>query len=177
MNVLLIIDMQVKGFENSKQYNDTAIVNRINILAHTIRENNGQVIFIQHDGTPEQGYAPGSPGWEIMPSLIRSDSDLVINKTICDAFYSTSLKEKLDELKVSQLFITGSASDFCVDTTIRSAISKDYNVVVVSDCHTTKHRPHLDAPAIIEHHNYVWNDLIVSKGSITVVGHEDIRMT
>ncbi len=166
--------MQVKGFENSKQYDDIATIDRINQLADKIRENNGQVIFIQHAGTTEQGYEPNSPGWELLPTLNKSNSDIVISKTICDSFYRTDLQNTLDDMNVSRLFISGSASDFCVDTTIRSAVSKDYDVIVASDCHTTKNRPHLNAETIIKHHNYVWNDLITSKGSIKVQSLNEI---
>jgi len=174
MDTLLIIDMQVKGFENSKQYDDTNTINRINLLSEKFRDRNGSVIFIQHDGTAEQGYEPNSPGWEILPSLIKLDTDTVINKTICDSFYKTTLQEVLTTTNSNRLYITGSASDFCVDTTIRSAVSKDHNVIVVSDCHTTKDRPHLNAKSIIEHHNYVWNDLITAQGSIKVMNLESV---
>ncbi|MBT1687173.1 isochorismatase family protein [Fulvivirgaceae bacterium PWU37] len=33
--------------------------------------------------------------------------------------------------------ITGSATDFCVESTVQSARSKDYQVTVVKDGHTT----------------------------------------
>ena len=51
---------------------------------------------------------------------------------------------------------TGSATDFCVDTTVRAAASRDYEVALIADGHTTRDRPHLEAAAIIQHHNWMW---------------------
>ena len=61
------------------------------------------------------------------------------------------------------MLVCGWATDFCVDSTIRSAVSHDYNVVVVSDAHTLNDRPHLDAVSVIRHHNWVWSDLITNR--------------
>ncbi|WP_394370561.1 isochorismatase family protein [Dawidia soli] len=38
---------------------------------------------------------------------------------------------------IRKMNITGSATDFCVESTVQSARSKDYQVTVVKDGHTT----------------------------------------
>jgi nicotinamidase-related amidase len=45
-------------------------------------------------------------------------------------------------------------------STVRSAAALGYPVVVVSDCHTVSDRPHMDAEKVIEHHHWVWRNLI-----------------
>ena len=35
-------------------------------------------------------------------------------------------------------------------------------MVAVSDGHTVSDRPHLAAPDVIRHHNWVWSDLITN---------------
>jgi nicotinamidase-related amidase len=117
------------------------------------------VIFIQHDGFAEEGLAPGSPGWQIHPALIREESDLVIRKTACDAFYRTALAETIKKLGAKQFIATGYATEFCVDTTVRRAASEGFDVVVVSDAHTTKDRPTMAAKEIIAHHNSTLGNL------------------
>ncbi len=169
MDVLLIIDMQEALFTSQIRYDAQGVVKRINRLSEKIRNKNGNVLFIQHDGTGEEGLAPFTPGWEILSSLDKQDSDMIIRKTICDAFYCTDLKMQLDKLDAERLIITGCATDFCVDTTIRAAVSHNYHVVVASDCHTTADRPHLKAESVIAHHNWVWGDLIVPDGRVDVV--------
>ena len=59
--------------------------------------------------------------------------------------------------------MTGWATDLCVDSTVRSAVSNHHNVVVVTDAHTLSDRPHLDAASVIRHHHWVWSNLITQK--------------
>jgi nicotinamidase-related amidase len=60
-----------------------------------------------------------------------------------------------------------------VDSTVRSAAALGFEVVVASDCHTVADRPHLGAERIIEHHEWVWRNLI-SHHSVRVVPSEEI---
>ena len=87
----------------------------------------------------------------------------MIEKTLNDPFVRTSLQEILERIAPDRLLVAGGATDSCVDSTIRSAISNDYHVVVVSDGHTVSDRPHLDAATVIRHHHLVWSDLITNR--------------
>jgi ureidoacrylate peracid hydrolase len=40
-------------------------------------------------------------------------------------------------LRCDTLIFTGVATNFCVETTIRSALNRGYNIVVLSDCVAT----------------------------------------
>jgi nicotinamidase-related amidase len=168
MDVLLIIDMQEASFSQATRFDAAGMVQRINRLSAMVRGALDRVVFIQHAGTQEDGHLPNSDGWQLLSSLDRLEEDLVIHKTSCDAFYRSDLGATLDELGVERLLVTGCATDFCVDTTIRSAVSHDINVVAVSDCHTTADRAHLGAEQIIEHHNWVWRGLIAPKSWVRV---------
>ncbi|HUT44520.1 MAG TPA: isochorismatase family protein [Desulfobacterales bacterium] len=168
MDVLLVIDMQ-KALFSTPRFDSEGVVNRINMLAEKIRKGLGKVIYIQHNGSEEEGLLPQSKGWQLLDNLYVDENDLFVTKTTCDSFYNTDLQEKLAEFPVKRVIITGCATDFCVDTTIRAAASKNYSIVVVKDGHTTGDRPHLDAVEIIEHHNWVWENLIVPKTEIKVV--------
>ncbi|TQV78768.1 isochorismatase family protein [Exilibacterium tricleocarpae] len=159
MDILLIIDMQVASFAKGEKYDSDNVIARINQLSEHVRRNGGKVVFIQHDGTEEEGLLPFSSGWKILPSLTQDKRDVVIRKTINDSFYNTSLNKWLQQFNEIRLLVTGWATDFCVDTTIRAAVSHGYNVVAVSDCHTVSDRPHLSAEQVIEHHNWIWNNM------------------
>ncbi len=172
MDVLLIIDIQTASFTTKEIFDSKGLIQRINILAAKVRNNGGKVIFIQHDGNADEGLLPFSKGWALLPSLKMDHSDITIRKTICDSFYQTELKATLDRLKVERLLITGWATDFCVDTTIRASVSHGYSVIVPSNCHSVGDRPHLKAEQVIEHHNWVWDDLIVPAGKIQVLPME-----
>ncbi len=169
MDIFLIIDMQQAPFSQNDKYDSNAIISRINILSEHIRRSGGQVIFIQHDGTMEEGLFPETPGWQILSSLTQFETDMVIRKTSNDAFCKTKLHTYIDSICLDNIFVAGWATDFCVDTTIRAAISSGYNITVISDAHTLNDRPHLAAEKVIEHHNWVWENMITAGDPIRVV--------
>ena len=174
MKALIIIDMQEASFCDFDQHDSAGVVDRINMLSARTRENGGKVIFIQHDGTEEEGLFPQTPGWNILSSLTKNDSDIVVRKTTNDSFCKTLLHKTLNDLSAEEIIISGWATDFCVDTTIRAAVSLGHNVVVVSDCHTLCDRPHLSAAKIIEHHNWVWQNLLSPNKVVRVLPHDEL---
>ena len=113
-------------------------------------------------------FIPNSPDWELLTSLSVKPTDIFIDKYANDIFYNSHLQSKLTELNAGKLYITGCATDFCVEATIQSALSKDLDIVVVEDGHTTGERPHLSAKKVIEHYNWVWQNMIPTKGTIEV---------
>jgi nicotinamidase-related amidase len=167
---LLVIDMQAGLFgPESPRHDAEGVVKRINELARAVRRAGGVVVFVQHDGPPGDPFEPGAEGWRLLPSLEREDGDLVVHKTACDAFYRTELGDALDRRGATRLIVTGCATDFCVDTTVRAAASRDYQVVVPEDGHTTADRPHVDAVSLIRHHNWVWENLIHPRRRVEVM--------
>ena len=138
-----------------------------NEITKVVRATGGIVIFVQHED--HGSLNPDTEGWVILPVLERMDTDLLLRKQACDSFYETNLPDLLEQYHVQEIIITGCATDFCVDTTIRAAASRNYEVVVVEDAHTTKDRPHLDAKSIIRHHNWMWENLILPRNEVKVL--------
>ena len=160
----------------SIRHNTLATIDRINSLADQFRTNHYLVIFIQHDGTKENCFFPNSEDWELLPELIKLPSDKVVSKTANDSFYNSLLQTILSEKHIQELYITGCATDFCVDTTIKSALSKDYKLFVIADGHTTASRPHIDAQTVISHYNWLWSDMTPTKHKISVLKTEEIQV-
>ena len=170
MIVLLVIDMQAGLFgKETPRHDAEGVVGRINALAGVVRQAGGMVIFIQHDGPQGDPLERGTDGWRILASLERQNGDMVVHKRACDAFYETDLSDILHKHDATQLIVTGCATDFCVDTTVRAAASRDYEIVVVEDGHTTGDRPHVDAVSVVRHHNWVWQNLIYPRRQIKVL--------
>lgn len=154
---LLIIDAQRALFQSTPPpWKGTEVISRINKCAAVARAASALVILVQHDGTEAEGVAPGSEGWGFHPELKTVTTDLIVRKTTCDAFYETSLESELRRRGIRHLIITGYATEFCIEATVRSAVSRDYIVTVVSDAHTTHDSEVLKAEAIIRHHNHTW---------------------
>jgi nicotinamidase-related amidase len=167
LDALLVIDMQAGLLDGSPKHDLASVIERINQLAATVRTRAGNVIWIQHCGPAGTPFAPGEPGWQFLPELQRDAADVVMPKTLNDAFAGTGLQAKLQQLAPSRVLIAGWATDFCVDATLRSAVAHGYDVVAVSDAQTLADRPHLDAPGVIRHHTWVWANLI-APGSIRI---------
>lgn len=172
-DALLVIDMQVALFADGTRFDAAGLVNRINRLADQVRGFGGRVIFVRH--TEESGdFQAGSAGWQLLPGLHVDAHDHVIAKSTCDCFASTALSTLVPLETTGRLVITGCATDFCVDTTVRSAAVKGYDVWAPGDGHTTADRPHLSAQQVIQHHNYVWKDFIGARGPVDITHLSDL---
>lgn len=160
MDVLLVIDMQQGLLRGDPKHDLRAVVARINRLAARIRGRHGCVLFVQHDGPSGDDFEPFTPGWSILDSIERDTRDRTVRKTLNDAFFGTSLRSDLEGLGAGRVLVAGWATDLCVDATVRSAAALGFEVVVVADGHTVSDRPHLSAPRVIEHHHWVWTNLL-----------------
>ena len=177
-DALIIIDLQQGAFGDATPKHDAAgLVARLNKLAGTVRTRGGAVVFIQHDGLPSELFHPDLPGRRLLEELDRDPADTVIRKKSCDAFLETPLDEFLRSRSIDRLIITGWATDYCVDTTVRSALARGYPTIVPSDGHTVANRPHLSAEQIIAHHNAIWADFIAPCGPAVVCPCADVRLS
>ena len=177
-DALLIIDMQQGSFGAASPRHDAAgLVRRLNRLADTVRAAGGAVVFIQHDGPPGDAHHPDAPGWHLLPDLEVRPDDTIIRKQSCDAFLHTTLDDFLRTRAIDRLIVTGCATDYCVDTTVRSALGRGIATIVPSDGHTTADRPHLAATRIIEHHNAIWADFLAPRGPAVILPCAEIRLS
>ncbi len=166
---LLVIDMQKGSFtEKTPRFDTDGVVNRINKLAKLFRKMGFPVMYIQHDGTGTGEFEKNTWEWENLDDLDVDSSDIRIDKYANDVFYKSELQAELSRLNVDELFITGCATDFCVESTVQSALTKDYFITVVSDGHTTGERPNLRAKQVIDHYNWVWQNMIPTNGYLQV---------
>jgi nicotinamidase-related amidase len=177
-DAMIIIDMQQGAFGDATPKHDAAgLIDRLNKLADAVRGRGGAIVFIQHDGPPGDPFHPDQPGWKLLEELAPHPTDTVVRKTSCDAFLETCLDEFLRSRSIDRLIITGWATDYCVDTTVRSALARGYPTIVPSDGHTVEDRPHLTARQIVAHHNAVWADFIAPRGPALVCPCADIRLS
>ena len=166
---LIVIDMQQGSFtSDTPRYDSQGLVLRINKLAAKVRASKGMVIFVQHDGPEGDPHHPEAPGWHLLSGLDVKQGDRFVRKSACDSFLATSLEDDLRSVSIQRLIVTGCATEFCVDTTIRSALARGFQTTVPADGHTTAERPHLPAKDIIAHHNATWADFISPAGPAEV---------
>jgi nicotinamidase-related amidase len=173
---VLVIDVQTGLFRaDPPPFDAEAVVARINSVMAKARKAGAPILFTQHDGEPGgENIVPFTHGWKLHPNLEASPDELVIRKTTCDAFYGTALEAELGSRGITTLVMMGYATDFCVDSTVRSAASKDFSVIVVADAHTTSDNPVLKADLVRQHHNWAWANCISPKG-VTVLKASEVR--
>lgn len=142
---LIVIDLQkgVAGIAAAHPFSE--IVARSAQLARAFRERGLPVVLVNVTGA-----APGRTDvqrpkrelpadWsEFVPELERQPSDFIVSKQRVGAFIGTSLDEYLHQRGVTQVFLTGVASSFGVESTGRSAYDYGYNVVYVMDAMTDR---------------------------------------
>ena len=167
--------MQRGSFAASSPRHDAeGLVVRLNTLASRVRAGGGLVVFVQHEGPPGDPHHPDEPGFEVLPELHVAEGDLRIRKQSCDAFLGTTLEAELAAGSIGEVIVTGCATDYCVDTTVRTALGKGYRTLVPTDGHTTADRPHLSAAKIIEHHNAIWADFLSPAGPAKVCRCDEV---
>jgi len=160
LDALLVVDMQCGLLGGPPKHDLEGVVGRINALAAALRARGGTVVWIRHCGPAGDAFEAGSAGWAFLPALAVEPGDSVVEKRLNDAFAGTPLRQRLRALAADRLVIAGWATDFCVNSTVRSAVSNGYRVAVAGDAHTLSDRPMLDAPTAIAYHNWMWRELI-----------------
>lgn len=154
-SALLVIDFQNAIFTAPPAYQGMRVLDRIRSLIDRARAAGLAIIYVQHDepGTP---WEKGLDTWQFPMAIAPRPGDFVSPKSICDAFQDSALQAHLARQGIARVYVCGYATEFCIDTNVRRAASARIDTIVVADAHTTRDRPHMAAPQIIEHHHWVW---------------------
>jgi nicotinamidase-related amidase len=96
-----------------------------------------QLINLEDDPHAERydGWLPvtkGSDGARIVAEFL-AEGDVLVEKNKDSGFYETELHERLQELGVDTVIITGMQTQICVQTTAADAFFRGYKVIVPPD--------------------------------------------
>lgn len=75
----------------------------------------------------------GEYGHDIVDELKPITSEPIIDKPGYGAFHQTDLAQILDNHDIKRLYICGVTTEVCVHSTLREAIDRGYDCVLVSD--------------------------------------------
>lgn len=151
---LLVIDMQI-GVVAKALARDT-VVGNIAALVERARVQRIPVVWVQD---MEVDGGKGSGGWPIIPELKPRDGEPIVEKAYGDSFEDTDLEAVLAERGVGRLVVVGAQTDACIRSTIHGACARGYDVLLVSDAHTTEDLTEWGAPPpdqVIAHTNLYW---------------------
>ena len=156
MRALLVVDVMVGIFELPVPlHRGEEFLGAVRELVAHARQRGVPVIYLHHVGKAGTRLARGNPGREIHPAVAPREGELVIEKTEPDGFHGTDLEAQLHRAGVRELIVCGFATQDCVDTTVRSAFGRGFEVTLVTGAHTTTANPILSADQIVAHHDFV----------------------
>ncbi len=102
----------------------------MNAAIALFRKKNLPVIAVQHKSI-EADLLPGKPGFDVPDTVKLEPSDLRIVKTYGNSFNKTELAEKLRELSVETVIITGFCAEQCVLSTYKGAEDLDFKPIIL----------------------------------------------
>ncbi|KAM3324152.1 nicotinamidase 2 isoform X2 [Capsicum chacoense] len=142
--VLIVVDMQ-----NYFSSMSNPIVPAINITIDLCRRNSMPIIFTRHRHKSPDDYGMIYEWWngdiirdgtveaELIPELLRRESDSVVEKYTYSAFKDTNLEEKLLEMGIKEVIVTGVMTNLCCETTAREAFVRGFRVFFSTDATAT----------------------------------------
>jgi nicotinamidase-related amidase len=153
---LIVIDMQ-NGFVAPGATYETPdareMTGRLNTLVEFARERGMPVIWTQSDhSAPVSGMMlkkfpairndrvlwKGEESFELFADMVQPiEGEHRVVKHKYDAFFETDLDAILRNLRVETVIIVGTATNVCCESTARSALFRDYQVVLPADCNAS----------------------------------------
>ncbi len=138
VEALILVDIQSAFVAGEDAVPDAArVLDRSRGLLARARAAGALVVHLQNDGEPGAVDAPHTPGWELHLPVAPGPRETVVRKTQDDGFEGTALGDLLEAADVEGLAICGVLSEMCVSATARTALARDYRVVLPHDAHAT----------------------------------------
>ncbi|KAL3502267.1 hypothetical protein ACH5RR_036716 [Cinchona calisaya] len=143
-SVLLVIDMQNYFYSMAKP-----ILPAIKSTIELCRDASIPIIFTRHCHKSPQDYGQLYEWWdgdlimdgtleaELIPELDRRQDDLVLEKNTYSGFRGTNLEEKLMQMGVKEVIVTGVMTNLCCETTAREAFIRGFRVFFSTDATAT----------------------------------------
>jgi nicotinamidase-related amidase len=150
---LIVVDVQ-NALVLAKPFAIEEVISNIKKLINVCRENNVEVIYIQHTDKIGGELELNSDGWKIYKEISPTTTEKVICKNYNSAFKETSLKEYLDNKGINQLIITGMQTEYCFDTTCKIAFEYGYKVIIPEKTNTTFNNGNILAKDLYEYYNF-----------------------
>ena len=129
---LLVIDIQNEFFNINQVCSDSLkfAIQYVNAAIKLFRKKNLPIVIVQHK-SEEDDLIPGKPSFDVPDTVKTEPNDIRIVKTYGNSFNKTGLTEKLRELGVDTVIITGFCAEECVLSTYKGAEDLDFNPIIL----------------------------------------------
>ena len=157
---LIIIDMQImpfiwKDYGGKELYRCENLLSNVKGLIEKARGADAPIYYIVYTEKGDSLRAENQPLWHVYPEVAPMDTDHLIIKYNADSFYNTELDNMLKQRGIENIVLCGVQTEYCVDTTCRSAFTHGYHIELAADGHSTFDSSDLRAEQIVRHHNAV----------------------
>jgi nicotinamidase-related amidase len=148
---LLLIDVQ-KGVNDllhwggpSGRRNNPEAEDHMRGLLQAWRQRGLPVIFTQHDSRQQVSPLKLSlPGGAFIDGLQPRDDELVVRKDVNSGFIGTKLDLELRRRAITRLVVVGFFTNYCVETTVRTAGNMGFDTYLAHDCCATTNQIGVD---------------------------------
>jgi len=174
-SVLLVVDVQVGVMDGT--WDAPRVIENIGRCVEKARRGGTPVIWVRHS---DDELTHGSAGWKIVPELIPSPGETIIDKHFNSSFEETALEDHLADLDTTRIVLAGAATNWCIRATAYGALERGYDLTLVEDAHTTVPIKLADgavpAPSIVTDLNVVMSWVNYPGRSNTAVTSEEVEL-
>lgn len=157
-SVLLVVDVQTALIEDHP-YNETKVIDNIKSMVTAARQNGKEVIYVRHDDGKGGDLEYGTDGWQIFHEIEPNDNEKIFEKQYNSAFLKTGLAKYLESKSINTIILVGLQTEYCIDTTCKSAFEHGYKIIIPEATNTTFDNEFLSGQKLYEFYNYkIWNN-------------------
>ena len=155
--ILLVVDTQ-KGCFDERLYAFETVKKNIKQLITIARENNVEVVYVQHDDGPGSDLDKATEKYEIYEEFAPKSGERRFEKNVNSAFHPmTGLTEYLSSKSEKNIIVIGVSTDYCMDATIKSGFEKGFNMLVPAYTNSTYDNPYFDKETAYKYYNeFMW---------------------
>ena len=157
--VLLAIDLQ-KALVVEDLYNFEGFVANMKKLLAEARARGVEVIYVRHDAGEGSGMSESDEDFEIYDELAPQAGEKVFVKTVRSSFSNKELCKYLEEKGEDTVIIAGLQTNYCIDSTIKTAFDRGYEIIVPEGCNSTFDNDYMTGETTYRYYNEdVWDGL------------------
>lgn len=144
-SVVVVIDAQTEYTTDGK-LPLTGIEHAVGHIAEIIghaRAIGTPVIHVAHQGRAGGLFDP-EQGGRIIPAVSPADAEMVVSKSLPNAFAGTDLQQQVERSGRTSLVLVGFMTHMCVSSTARAALDLGLETTIISDACATRSLPSAD---------------------------------
>lgn len=150
--ILLVIDIQ-KGIADNRLFNFDSFIQDTKKIIDAARDNNVEIIYVQHDDGSGTGFSVGDWNFEIVDQVAPTASEKVYIKNINSCFGNKDFVQYVDGIADKTLMVVGLQTNFCIDATVKSAFERGFDVIIPKGTNSTFDNDYMDAETTYKYYN------------------------